>query len=1059
MKQFSIKFLSAVLALIMLTSAFSFGVFADENAAADTAATDSTASDSSSTDTSGNTAGATEEEESGDASEIKARSYLNTVYEVREEKLATMTLKQSAYGYELYSDDFSGEVACKNIATGDIVFTNPYDVASSPSSTAIKQALLSQIMLTYSDSTGSTNEFNSFTDAATKGQITVKNLRNGVRVEYSLGDEEVRYLVPQYINKERYETLIYSLIQASGDTRATLKFDTYYVLQDPYDTSKSVREIKEMQTKFPITEKMAVYICDTQASARELRELEDYIKKYCPDYTYATLEEDHQMTGYVSTQKAPPLFKLALEYYLDEDGLQIRLPANGIRFDEDEYQLQSIKILPYFGAGANPNEGYTFIPDGSGALFSFSELAGTAVNVTGKVYGTDYSYHEIGTTKQEAVRLPVYGVVENYVGKEASLYQYWVEASVDEEGNASKAHWEIGSDYTDVTEDRGYFAIIEEGDALASITTTHGGAQHKYNSVYTEFKPRSTDSYNLSSSISVADNTVWTIVSDRKYSGSYKIRIVMLTDEDNAAAAGLSEGEYYECSYVGMAKAYRDYLEKQGVLTRKEETNEDIPLYIESFGAFDTDSTFLSFPTTVKTALTTFDNIKTMYDELAEAGITNVNFRLTGFANGGMHSSVPNGVDFEKVVGGNDGYEELLAYSEEKGFGIFPDFDFSYATSDEMFDGFSYKKDAVRTIDNRYSTKRLYYSSYQETLTTNQICISPSVFAKFYENVNEDLSEMGATNISVSTLGSDLNSDFDEDDPYNREDAKELVTNLLNTIQEDYGEVMLDSGNAYTWQYADHILNVNLDSSRFNYASQSVPFIGMVLHGYMDFAGTPTNMASDMSYETLKMLENGALPYFTLSYQNTPLLKEDNTLSKYYSVAYDIWREDLVETYNDLNELLSGVQSATIEDHEFLEGERVPSDEEIEADKEATAEAEAAEKAAAEAVAERLERARKLAARKGGQVVIEDDGSDTSAEDLGTDESTTDTTEDGETAAEGESAETTVATATSKYAVDLGSIVRVTYSNGVSYILNYNRFTVTVEGYTIEGLGFVCVDN
>lgn len=1068
MKMFSIKFLSAVLALLMLMSCFTFGVFADEDAAAN-----DTASDSSAT-AAGDSEGGEEEEDNSDSNEVKARQYLNSVYQTQEEKLYRMTLKQRAYGYELYSDDFTGEIACKNLTTGDVIFTNPYDVASSPSSPAIKETLLSQIILSFSDSTGSSNEFNSFTDAAKKGQIRVKNLRNGIRVEYSLGDEEVRYLVPRFIQKERYETLIFPFIEASGDTRCIGKFNTYYVEQNPNDPALSVRAVKEMQAKFPITEKMAIYICDTEASPRELRELEDYIKKYCPDYTYATLEEDHQITGYVSTQKAPPLFKMALEYYLDENGLQVRLPANGIRFDEDEYTLHSIKILPYFGAGANPNTGYTFVPDGSGALFSFEQLAGTAVNVTGKVYGLDYSYHEIGTVKQETMRLPVYGVVENYVGSSAELYTYWVEQNgVDEAGNALTSHWEIGSEYTPLEEDRGYFAIIEEGDALASITTTHGGSQHKYNSVYTEFRPRPSDSYNLSDSISVADNTVWTIVSDRKYSGSYKIRVVMLTDKEKAEGLGLSADEYYECSYVGMAAAYRDYLEAKGTLTRKEETGDDIPLYIESFGTIDTAGTFLSVPVTVKTALTTFDNIKTMYDELAEAGITNVNFRLTGFANGGMNSTLPTGADFEKEVGGNKGYKELLEYAEEKDFGLFPDFDFSYATRDKFFDGVSFKKDAVRTMDNRYSVKRLYYASYQETLTTGQVCISPSVFAKFYGKVNKDLSKMGANNISVSTLGSDLNSDFDEDEPYNREDVKELVTGLLATIQEDYDEVMLDAGNSYVWQYADHILNVPLDSSHFNYSSHTVPFMGMVLHGYVNFAGTPTNMASDMDYTTLKMLESGALPYFTLSYQNTPLLKEDNALSKYYSVAYNIWRNDLIETYDNLNELLAEVQSAIIIDHEFLEGERVPSEEEIAADAEAKAEAEAEAKAAAEAIAERLERARKLAARKGGQVVIEDDSSESTdaemEELINTDEEEAEG-ENAEGTTEGENAEGTTegetteeapadAVVVSKYAVESGSIVRVTYSNGVSYILNYNRFAVTVEGYTIEGLGFVRVDN
>ena len=1083
MKKFSIKFLSALLALLMALSCFGFAAFADgdDDAATDdtAAATDGTSpgDDKSETDDAAATddkkddssdSGKTDDEEQTiDLSTV----YLNTMYLSQEEKLYTMTLKQRAFGYELYADEYSGEIAVKNLTTGEILFSNPFDVATSPSSEAIKKQLLSQLIISFTDNTGSTTEFNSFEDASMKDQVKVKNLRNGVRVEYSMGDEEVRYLVPRLIKKERYEELIEALIVASGDDRAIRKFAAYYQIQDPYDTKLSVRAVKEMQAKYPVTEDMAVYVFDTEASARELREIEKYIKTYCPDYSYATLEEDHQITGYTATQKAPPLFKMALEYYLDEDGLQIRLPANGIRFDEDEYQLLSIRILPFFGAGANPNTGYTFLPDGSGALFCFEDLAGTAVNVTGKVYGIDYAYHEIGTVKQETMRLPVYGVVEHYKGNTAELYQYWMEDYLNtESGVFTPAHWQVGADYTPVEEDRGYFAIIEEGDALASITTTHGGSQHKYNSVYTEFYPRPTDSYRLSDSISVADNTVWTVTSKRKYTGSYKIRIIMLTDTGRAEKAGLSDGEYYECSYVGMAKAYRDYLEKNGVLKAKENVKEDIPLYIESFGALETASSFLSIPTTVKKALTTFENIRTMYDELAEAGVTNVNFRLTGFANGGMESTVPDGVKFEKSVGGNSGYKELLSYANEKGFGLFPDFDFSYAQKNTLFDGFKLKRDAVRSIDSRYTTKRIYYSSYQETLTTGLLCISPSVFANFYKGVNEDLSELGAGSISVSTLGSDLNSDFDKSEPYNREDSKELVSYLLEQIQSDYGDVMLDAGNAYTWKYADHILNVTLDSSHFNYSGYTVPFIGMVLHGYVNFAGTPTNMASDMNYETLKMLENGALPYFTLSYQNTPLLKENNTLSKYYSVAYGIWREDLVETYKELNELLRDVQSAKISNHEFLDGERVPDADEIAADKAAEEAAAAAAEAQAKLLAEKLERARKLAARRGGEITVEEPEEDEPVETTEPTETTeteepaepaenTEGTEEEGTGEEQTEPETKPATAASKYAVTDGSIVRVTYSNGISYILNYNRFTVTVEGYTVGPLSFVRADN
>ena len=114
---------------------------------------------------------------------------------------------------------------------------------------------------------------------------------------------------------------------------------------------------------------MAVYVCDPSIDPAEEDTLEDYIKKYCPDYTYEELDRDHEITEYEgASDKAPPLFRIALEYTVDEHGLTARVPANGIRYDDTAYILRYIDILPYMGAIDSYNEGYTFIPDGSGAL-------------------------------------------------------------------------------------------------------------------------------------------------------------------------------------------------------------------------------------------------------------------------------------------------------------------------------------------------------------------------------------------------------------------------------------------------------------------------------------------------------------------------------------------------------------------------------------------------------------------------------------------------------------------------------------------------------------------
>ena len=172
--------------------------------------------------------------------------------------------------------------------------------------------------------------------------------------------------------------------------------------------------------------------------------------------------------------------------------------------------------------------------------------------------------------------------------------------------------------------------------------------------------------------------------------------------------------------------------------------------------------------------------------------------------------------------------------------------------------------------------------------------------------------------ISVNTLGSYLNSDFDENEPYNREDNKQYTIEALKAIQATGMEVMTEGGNAYAWQFVDHITDIALDSSRFKSAYATVPFLGMVLHGYVQIAGTPVNMEGNLEYAMLKSMESGAALQFVIAYDNTEFLKNDPKLSENFSVQYQIWRDDIVAMYKELNAVLKNVQTSTIVDHKFI---------------------------------------------------------------------------------------------------------------------------------------------
>ncbi len=966
---------------------------------------------------------------------IPTIDYVKQVFKTPEDKLATMTKYLEKEDMSLYIEPISGEVAYVNNKTGQILFSNPYDVASTATTKDTKQKLLSQIMISYTDN-GKTAIMNSYVESCLRGQITVKKIKNGVRVEYAMGRTETRKLLPMYIERSRFEELILANVpddaKASDGKNAISKLKTYYILQDSFNPNAPETLINSMIASFPICAEMEIYTFDAEAPNREQTIIEDIIKTYCPEYTFETLEEDHNMTQYKGQSKAPALFRLSLEYMLDEHGnLDVRLPANGIRFDETTYQLNYIQLLPWFGAGSSEYEGYTFIPDGSGALVRFEDVGTKPLTITGKIYGQDYAYQKISGENKEVMRIPVYGVLESDV---------FIQEELTEEELAMGMKPII----PEYKQPNGFFAIIEEGDSLAELSTDHGGTTHKYNTVFPTFYPRPTDTYELDTAMTGGIGATYTVVSERKYTGSYRIKYIMLTDEAVAEAAGIED--YYEDSYVGMAKAYRDYLIENGTLTEMTDASEDIPLYIESFGAIDTIEKFLSIPIDVMKPLTTFDDLKSMYETLSDEGITNINFKLTGYTNGGMNSAYPYHVEFEKVVGGDKGFTEFVEYANENGIGVYPEFDFAYVTSKGMFDGVSNKKHLVKTMDNRYISKRFYDSTLQSFEKGMALVISPSVYDYFFDNFSEEYSALSPNGISVSTLGTDLNSDFDKKDPYNREDSREFTTDFLSDLEETYTNVMTEGGNAYALSYADHILNVPLDSSRFSRASESIPFMGMVLHGCVSFTGNAINMAGDTSYELLKAIENGSYLYFTLSTQNTSLLKEDEEFNKYYSVGFDIWHGDVLELYTELNEVLADLQDKQIIGHEFILGERVPTEEEAEADRIAAEEAAILAEEEAKLAAQKAEKAKllaeRLAALTGKEMIDEDDLS--SGEDLGSDEV--------------EEIETYNYT---KYTSDDGKIVKVTYEGGTSFILNYNNFAITVvDGettYTVEALGFVKV--
>jgi hypothetical protein len=170
--------------------------------------------------------------DAADEEEEEIIDYRTEVYATPEDKLATMNLEVQVGPYELYYHYYTGEIAFRNNQTGDILFSNPYDVATpmptgATSSDNIKDQLLSQLIIRYVDNDKDVPMY-SYVEAALRNQIKKKNLKNGIRVEYILGRQETRKLVPKMIEKTRFETLILANIT---DESRYKKISAFYTLK------------------------------------------------------------------------------------------------------------------------------------------------------------------------------------------------------------------------------------------------------------------------------------------------------------------------------------------------------------------------------------------------------------------------------------------------------------------------------------------------------------------------------------------------------------------------------------------------------------------------------------------------------------------------------------------------------------------------------------------------------------------------------------------------------------------------------------------------------------
>lgn len=734
----------------------------------------------------------------------------------------------------LYLNPASTEIAIRDKKSGIIWYSNPQDREKDNIATGYnKDKLNVQFELTYYDSAGNTLKYDNYTHSVQNKQFEVQKVDGGINIIYTLGEVKSDIdAIPKWISTDRFQSLILNQLDE--------------------------KDKKEILKRFRLDEDSQRYERrDSSLKGVGLSKVIGIFKKVGYDETQIAIDK----VAYGEDESSTTGVVVPLHYRLDGKRLRVGIPEKGIQYSE-KMKIQTLSLLPFFGASGVADQGYSLVPDGSGSIIYFNNGKINAAPYNATLYGADKTFYKpMKNQKDEAVRLPVFGMkYENY----------------------------------------GFVAVVDKGDAVAAIEADVSGRLNQYNTVFSSFTLNSMEEVTLTNG--------WRSSTVKKFQSR------PFQSEIAVAYQFLGEDQ---ASYSGMAESYRNYLVEQQKLSRLAVSSK-FPFYVELIGGIPKKKFFLGIPYHAYESLTTFEQAQEVLSQMQELGIGGIQLRYTGWFNGGIHHNLPNSVSVDSNLGGRKGFSELQTYAKSNDISVYPDVSFLESFPDAK--GFR-KSYASRLITNKLATVYPFrLSTLWENDDTNPgYVLSPKAIPQIISGFLEDYRSLNQESLSLRDFGNELNSDFNVEEVMNREEAKGIAVDQLKQISTSTPNLLIQGGNAYATPFTKHIVNAPLSISSFNITDEAVPFFQMVYHGSIQYAGEAWNLGDDQnsSVTFLKALETGSALHYTWFYADPSAIKMTE-FDHFYSADYRRWIDEAAALYRKLNDVVHDVQSQVIKKHEKL---------------------------------------------------------------------------------------------------------------------------------------------
>lgn len=505
--------------------------------------------------------------------------------------------------------------------------------------------------------------------------------------------------------------------------------------------------------------------------------------------------------------------------------------------------------------------GYSFVPDGAGALIRYRDNSVSLSKYQAYVYGGDPS-QTTGTYRSWAgtyvpfktASIPVYGMAH---------------------GNNQAA----------------YVAYATSGDPYMYIISTPEENVYHYNYTHAKFK------YNF------LYEKLYTLDGDNPVSSISPTQNVFDINMNFDFLSGDGSTDSYPANYVGMALKYKDYLKSIGYLNDITTDNDDIGLRLDFLMA-DSESSIVGYQTQVAT---TAGDVEDILNQVISAGITNISSGLIGWQDSGVTLGDPSKADFTSSIGTKTTFKNLIQDFAEQGV------DISFYQ-----DYFNISEEQITLYRNAAKHPAGWYTrilTYEEPVSMFYYA-RPIKSIEWLNNQSDTFLGMGASSLTIDGVSSRLITDYTGDITY-RTDAISLYQDSMALLKEE-ATMNLTSPNAYLFPYTDRYLQMDVYTTQYLIETDTVPFLQILLQGTMELYAIYSNFSFYTDSDVLRMIDYNVYPSFVVTKQPSFVLTDTNS-SEYYSTEYVLY-EDLIQSiYSRVNGALSSVINADWLNREVVE--------------------------------------------------------------------------------------------------------------------------------------------